>query len=1264
MKIKLLLLLLLANFSIYAQTNLVPNGDFETWSSSSQPDNWYRYFSGFISQSTTAQKGSSSTNMKISSGTFNYINSEFFPVTANKTYRITMYHKLVSGTFSALDFSLYHKPGTFKAEIIKKTDAVFSSSEWRKIEFEYTPTVSENIEIDIWTTGTLNSEILVDNISVVDVADVPSPYTLIPDVNFENRLIALGIDSGTADGKVLTANIIKVKILDLATTIVYDLTGLEDFYNLETLYCSGASDPNGGVTGKLTKLNVTKNTKLTTLYCSGNQLTDLDVSQNLALKLLYCPYNKLTTIDITKNLSLEKFFIAGNSLTTIDVSKNLSLIQLNVSSNQISNIDLTANKALETLTINQNKITDLDVSQNLKLTYLSVSGNNLAKSPDLTKNKALESFTAANSLLTTIDLSQNKALRSLDLRQNKFETLDVSNNPGLTTLYLQENLLTSLNLTNNTSLLSNQISFTSNPKLTCIQVSDVAAANTNWSTKKDPTTSFSSTPCIAPGSYTLIPDINFEKKLIALGIDSGAPDGKVLTSKISTITEIDLYYSNISDLTGIQDFKSLTSLSCMSNNITSLDISQNLQLLSLEAGFNNLTTLNTSKNLTLLYLTLAYNQITNLDLSQNVNLRLLSVDSNKLTNIDTSNNKNLSALWCASNLLTSLDLSKNRSLTSLKCPENKLLTTINLKNGNNRSMQITYNAINFTENPLLTCILVDNALYSNEKWGSFKDVSASYSTVDCSQVTAIPDPAFEDKLIALNIDKDGKNGTVLNSSIENIASLDVASSTIKNLTGIKGFTSLNSLNCSGNLLSLLDVSQNKALTLLNCTNNSLESLNLKNGNNINFDVNSNFKNNPNLNCIQVDDDAYANTNWSTFKDTAANYNVDCTRYTLIPDSNFEDKLIALEIDKDGKNGKVATASVNKVISLDISNSNISDISGIEDFIALTSLNCNYNTISNINIKNNEALLGLDLFENKLTSLDVTKNKKLLSLTFSENQVSTIDLSQNKELHFLTCDRNLLNDLDISSNTQLRSLSCGQDNLTTLNISNQPNLETLSCNFTTISKLDVSSNKKLENLYFSSNQLASLDLSNNPLLKIISLSWNKLTSLDLSHNPLLELVFLEFNPLTSLNVQNGNNKNFVLPSKSGKNAATAIYTSFLGNKTLSCIQVDDADYSNANWANIKEKSATYSNTCKTLGIDTNNFEKVTIYPNPTKGDLNIQNASLEKATLYNSLGQLVKSFTLNSSDLNNTIDLSGLPKGVYYIYLINKDAASAKKIIVE
>jgi Leucine-rich repeat (LRR) protein len=268
MKTKLLIFLLFMTIIINAQTNLVPKGDFENWTSSSQPDNWYRYFSGFVSKNTSAQNATSSTNMMIANGTFNYINSEYFPIIANKTYRITLYHKLVSGSFSAIDLSLYHKPSTFKTEITKKTDATFSSREWRKIEFDYTPTVSENIEVDIWTTGTLNSAILVDNVSVIDVATIGAQYTLIPDVNFEEKLIALGIDSGETDGKVLTSSISSVTELDISYSSIKDLTGIQNF------------------------------TSLTTLDCSLNQLTTIDLSKNLTLKYLELRDNYLTKLDV------------------------------------------------------------------------------------------------------------------------------------------------------------------------------------------------------------------------------------------------------------------------------------------------------------------------------------------------------------------------------------------------------------------------------------------------------------------------------------------------------------------------------------------------------------------------------------------------------------------------------------------------------------------------------------------------------------------------------------------------------------------------------------------------------------------------------------------------------------------------------------------------------------------------------------------------------------------------------------------------------
>ncbi|RLD73933.1 MAG: T9SS C-terminal target domain-containing protein, partial [Bacteroidetes bacterium] len=67
--------------------------------------------------------------------------------------------------------------------------------------------------------------------------------------------------------------------------------------------------------------------------------------------------------------------------------------------------------------------------------------------------------------------------------------------------------------------------------------------------------------------YTAIPDTNFKQALVELGIDNEI-DNQVLTTDINTLTDLNIIYKNISDLTGIQDFVSLTSLNCAYNNLT------------------------------------------------------------------------------------------------------------------------------------------------------------------------------------------------------------------------------------------------------------------------------------------------------------------------------------------------------------------------------------------------------------------------------------------------------------------------------------------------------------------------------------------------------------------------------------------------------------------------------------------------------------------------------------------------------------------------
>ena len=59
--------------------------------------------------------------------------------------------------------------------------------------------------------------------------------------------------------------------------------------------------------------------------------------------------------------------------------------------------------------------------------------------------------------------------------------------------------------------------------------------------------------------------------------------------------------------------------------------------------------------------------------------------------------------------------------------------------------------------------------------------------------------------------------------------------------------------------------------------------------------------------------------------------------TLIPDPNFEQALIDLGLDTAPINGSVPTANISGVTDLDVSNKNISDLTGIEDFTALTDL---------------------------------------------------------------------------------------------------------------------------------------------------------------------------------------------------------------------------------------------------------------------------------------------------------------------------------------
>ena len=105
------------------------------------------------------------------------------------------------------------------------------------------------------------------------------------------------------------------------------------------------------------------------------------------------------------------------------------------------------------------------------------------------------------------------------------------------------------------------------------------------------------------------------------------------------------------------------------------------------------------------------------------------------------------------------------------------------------------------------------------------DADATIDNGSCEypDTTYIPDPNFEQALISLGYD-DVIDEQVLTSNINSIFHLDVRNENISDLTGIKDFTSLVSLDCAYNKLISLDVSQNTALRALQCESNQLTSL--------------------------------------------------------------------------------------------------------------------------------------------------------------------------------------------------------------------------------------------------------------------------------------------------------------------------------------------------------------------------------------------------------------------------------------------------------
>jgi len=175
-----------------------------------------------------------------------------------------------------------------------------------------------------------------------------------------------------------------------------------------------------------------------------------------------------------------------------------------------------------------------------------------------------------------------------------------------------------------------------------------------------------------PGDTVIqFPDPSFEtmvRKII------GKPAGDITAIEVAGITTLDVSGLDITDLTGIEYFTALEKLRCEWNELTELDVSQNIMLTVLICNGNLLTTLDLRHNPLLTELECLDNQLTTLDVSYNPALTKLACMVNQLTTLDVSHNPALTIINCDDNQLTTLDVSHNPALIGLYCRNNSLTT--------------------------------------------------------------------------------------------------------------------------------------------------------------------------------------------------------------------------------------------------------------------------------------------------------------------------------------------------------------------------------------------------------------------------------------------------------------------------------------------------------------------------------------------------------------------------------------------------------------
>ncbi|QBZ96904.1 DUF7619 domain-containing protein [Flavobacterium sangjuense] len=213
------------------------------------------------------------------------------------------------------------------------------------------------------------------------------------------------------------------------------------------------------------------------------------------------------------------------------------------------------------------------------------------------------------------------------------------------------------------------------------------------------------TVVVGNAQIVTIPDANFKAKLIDLGVDSNN-DGNIQTLEAEAISNLNLFNSNISDLTGISSFINLQTLNCIQNQLITLEISNMYSLQSLSCGSNSIVSLNLTGLPSLTFFSCTDNtSLTSLTINSMLNLQTVNAYNCSLTSVSIINVPNLNDVYLYNNQLSSININ-SPSLIILSLNNNNFtnFTSTNLPN---------LKTLHITNNPLVSFDIINKAIFNN-----------------------------------------------------------------------------------------------------------------------------------------------------------------------------------------------------------------------------------------------------------------------------------------------------------------------------------------------------------------------------------------------------------------------------------------------------------------------------------------------------------------------------------------------------------------------